>query len=315
MMDSEKFFEIIRSLRDNTRKQLELYCDNFSIEQLIFVFETLRYNKSLEDFALCNLDLNYKIDYNFCNSDDNIILNLIDTILLLKKDDSYKSKVLSSLFYKSLEENNKNIKSLCLNLNNINFEGFILLSNVFVNNYNIIDLDLMDNKIGDHELAILYDGFENLHLENLNLCRNNISSKGAQIISQFLEKNQYLKVLDLSMNLISDDGIEYISNSLLKNNILQKIRLHDNKIGNNGISSFSKMLSENTGLLFVDLHRNLIDNNGARLFFLSLIHNNSLVELNLLGNNITDEINDEFEKFRTKNKTLKYLLYKKKIYI
>ncbi|CAF2408592.1 unnamed protein product [Rotaria sp. Silwood2] len=143
---------------------------------------------------------------------------------------------------------------------------------------------------------------------------NNITSRGAAILSSSLINNSKLKSLDLSFNSISDTGVYSLSQALLpnKNSSLKILYLSKNNISNDGVIYLSEMLKTNYTLKELWLSHNGIDDEGVKkLAHVLAYYNKTLKTLSLSMNMlITNASIDYLIEMFEHNRTLKHIWIK-----
>ena len=120
-----------------------------------------------------------------------------------------------------------------------------------------------------------------------DLQENNITSLGANILSEAMQNNTSLIRLDLTMNDIGDAGARGLGKGL-KNTVLQTLFLADNNIADRGAQELGEGLKNNFSLQVLGLSSNVIDDVGAQGLSEGLKSNTVLQELYLDYNQIGD---------------------------
>lgn len=149
------------------------------------------------------------------------------------------------------------------------------------------DLNLIDN---DLEIVV-QQAILSKQTKDLSLANNQITSRGAQILSNNLFNNLYLQDLWLTNNQLNDQGIYYLSKSLSINSTLTKLGLSSNNITNLGISYLCQMFKRNSKLKMINLAKNQFDDEGIQLLSNTIAYHNSTLQILTLNRNhlITDK--------------------------
>lgn len=156
-------------------------------------------------------------------------------------------------------------------------------------------LYLTGNRISYQSLSILTHAlYHNLLLKELDLSDNQISDRGAQILSDFLLSQRCtLQKLHLGSNGITDRGVEYLSKMLKVNHSLTHLMLCRNQISNSGVHLLSSALTvENRSLQVLSLSFNpLINDQSVESVIPMLKQNSTLQGLDLKCCNISEANN------------------------
>ncbi|KIC73819.1 hypothetical protein DB44_AU00010, partial [Candidatus Protochlamydia amoebophila] len=184
----------------------------------------------------------------------------------------------------------------------------ILLFQLYMNDPGFDSVDLSRQKISDRGAEVLAQSLaSNTTLEVLFLGSNQISDKGAKAIAQSLASNTILKSLYLAGNQISDKGAKAIAQSLASNTTLKSLYLGGNQISNKGAKAIAQSLASNTTLESLYLGSNQISDEGAEILANFLASNTILKSLYLAGNQISDKGAEIFAKVLASNATLESL--------
>jgi hypothetical protein len=135
------------------------------------------------------------------------------------------------------------------------------------------------------------------YITTIHLSGINIDSYGLRSLSSILNSNRNLKILKLDWNYLSEyiEDFDMLCESIVNSSINQ-VYLNNNKLNSTNVFAICKLLTSR-GLVILDLRWNEIGNEGAREILKNLNNNRNnfnsnfnLKELNLLGNNISQEI-------------------------
>jgi len=98
----------------------------------------------------------------------------------------------------------------------------------------------------------------------LNLSKNGLDWRTAEILSQFLGSHPALVDIDLSINKIGSKGAVYIAKLIKANNVIQRLNIRSNAIGSLGLDLICRSLRTNRGLTELNLRNNNLDNDSIR---------------------------------------------------
>ena len=205
------------------------------------------------------------------------------------------------------------LKELDLQATQLSDDTGEYLSDIILNNANLVCLILNDNHLGKGmfqivkalqqlgSLETLALGNTNMPngicddlalaircnpcLSNLNLNNNNLRSSSVTILLQALSKISTLKVLNLQSNQLSEHAGEYISAVILKNDGLCELNLDCNNIGK-GVFHIAKALQKCTSLTLLGLGNNNFPAEVCHELSLAIQSNQNLVSLRLFCNNL-----------------------------
>ena len=187
----------------------------------------------------------------------------------------------------TLDMSHNEISKLYLPTNTITGEGAKVVAEAIQVNTTLETLDLSFNRLSDDEASFISDILKSL--QQLNMSRNDISSKGAKVIAEAIRLNTTLEKLNLSFNKLSDDGASFISDGLKTNKSLQELKMSKNNITGEGAKMIAEALQLNTTLKQLDLSINKIFDDGATAISNVLTSNITLQELNISHNSITNK--------------------------
>lgn len=244
----EKFANVL--INNNTLEELNFYKCSLHENNILFLIESLKANKSIKNLYL-----------GFNNISLNILAESLGELIALNRITS-------------------------LNLHNTQFNNIL---NSFASNLNdsclLSELYLGRNKINSNNLKNLIDYLKKTkHLKILNLEYNNIDEVAVNNICESLNYNNSLESLDLSNNYINHIGAKSISTLLLNNKSLIEINLSYNRIENEGAKFLSNSLKKNKTLVNLYLNSNTIDNLGLEYIYESITTNIDSPLLNLTLN-------------------------------
>ena len=126
---------------------------------------------------------------------------------------------------------------------------------------------LASHHLGDKGVERIVDGLEDscrlyhrIHLDN-----NQITTKGAQLISFSLKHCPTLLELSLADNPLCNEGARHLATSLMYNNTLEMLNLSNCRIGAIGVDALSHALEHNNASLqWLDLSSNPMGDAGSQ---------------------------------------------------
>jgi hypothetical protein len=131
----------------------------------------------------------------------------------------------------------------------------------------------LSSHLSDRGLARITHGLELSKCYKLYLCGNNISARGAMLISTVIQSSHNIVELSLANNCIGDVGAEHISVALMNNKVLRMLNLENNGIGCKGANSLAKALSFPSSLRWLVLSENMITDEGVKAFLNNCVRN------------------------------------------
>jgi len=146
-------------------------------------------------------------------------------------------------------------------------------------------LNLESNCISELGMKIISNliSKENCTLKKINLSKNYIGDKLAEILSKGISKNNSIEKMILEGNKICDKGIIAIANGLFENKSIKKISFKNNYITNKGIIQFCIILKDTPFDKFtkLDFSVNIISHEGLLEYskFLKTHYTNELFEI------------------------------------
>lgn len=98
----------------------------------------------------------------------------------------------------------------------------------------------------------------------LNLSKNGLDWRTAELLSQYICDHPALTDLDLSINFIGSKGAVYLAKVIKTNKVLQRLNLRSNNIGSLGLDLLCRALRVNGTLTELNLRNNNLDNDSVR---------------------------------------------------
>ncbi|KAF8407960.1 hypothetical protein HHK36_007100 [Tetracentron sinense] len=161
---------------------------------------------------------------------------------------------------------NKTIRSIYLNGNYGGALGAAALAKGIEGNKSLRELHLHGNSIGNEGIRALMSGLS-AHkgkITLLDIGNNEIGSKGAFHVAEFIKKSKSLLWLNLYMNDIGDEGAEKIADALKENRSITTVDLGGNNIHAKGVSNIARVLKDNSVITTLELGYNPIGPDGAK---------------------------------------------------
>ena len=272
-------FHIAKALQQlNTVQILNLSNTNMPKETCHDLALAIKCNQCLHTFKLCNNNLHSSVS---------IILKALSKLSSLKELDLKATQISEDTgeYLSDIILNNADL--VCLNLNNNNIgKGMFQIAKALQQLGSLETLALgntnMPREIFD-DLALAIEC--NPCLNNLQLNDNNLQSSAINILLQALSKISTLKVLSLQSNQLSEYAGEYISAVILKNDGLCELNLNYNNIGK-GVFHIAKVLQKCTSLTNLGLGNNNFPAEVCHELSLAIQSNQNLVSLGLFCNNL-----------------------------
>lgn len=160
---------------------------------------------------------------------------------------------------------NQTLESLNLSNNNIRSQGAIKIINSCKTN-SLSELILSSNHLTD-EIAPYFADFiqSNSKLTILDLSGNNLTHRFTSSIStSFANRTCYLQELNLSRNPLGSRGISALAHGIGSNTSLRRLDISACKIQHSGFAEFCTELVNNTSLESLIIHHNQIRDDGAK---------------------------------------------------
>ena len=148
------------------------------------------------------------------------------------------------------------------------------------------ELNFSDCLLSEESSKIILRGLiDNKAVKRLNLKGNNIRAGAAEILGQFLKRNECVRSLLIEWNSLGlwDNGMRAICEGLAHNQALLFLDLRNNQITHEGASQIAVALKRNQCLRGLDLRWNNIGLLGGRELLEALKFNKRLVGLELTG--------------------------------
>ena len=190
----------------------------------------------------------------------------------------------TNMLYGYLEDN-KEIKSVCLQGNRIGPRCAPFLAKVISKNSSITKMDLSNNCLGTSVVALAHALKDTKTLNWLSLRGNQIRGAARQF-ADGLQHNTSLKALDLSYNDIDDEGGYCIARALQDNKTLKELNMSWNCMGAFTGEALGQTLKWNKTILSMSLAWNNLCTEGSIGLAEGLAQNKSIQFLDLSSNRI-----------------------------
>ncbi|CAF3786817.1 unnamed protein product [Rotaria sp. Silwood1] len=191
--------------------------------------------------------------------------------------------------------NNKHLLTLNLYNTKLSCDAGQYLAEMLSINHHLRSLHLGVNSLGNLGVKYLLCG--DIQLHHLNLCCNKIDQDGCLYLANLLDKNQTLTQLDVGGNPIRDQGIKILYNSLMSNKTLIDLHMWHCQISN--VETICDLLKSHSTLTQLDLEGNQITDEHANALLLVAKTNKTLEKLNISQNKISDEFRKTLQQLAT----------------
>ena len=150
--------------------------------------------------------------------------------------------------------------------------------------------DLNAQGLTDEDVPIIiYQLINRKNPSVLQMCTNQITDRGAQLLGKAIRSSTSIKQLNLRENQILDTGARWLAQALRMNSTLTSLNLVNNQINDEGGTCLARSLYVNTTLTKLFLANNAINQISIQRFAQALIHNKTLLVLDLSSNGIKDD--------------------------
>ncbi|KAI9476786.1 hypothetical protein IWW42_001239 [Coemansia sp. RSA 1085] len=194
-----------------------------------------------------------------------------------------------------IPESNSSLKSLNLDMNQLEGSGCELIGQALVHNQTLQVLGLSQNNLFDNGCHSLFTYLsENTALQSLSISGNFITHVGARAIRTYLQNRDKrvnpdgiqcgLRSLDISTNSLGDEGIEAICNGLEGNRHLLDLIANNIEVTDGGMLSIRKVLEAGAtnmpSLLTLSLrHNHRLTRNGYEELAKGSRHNQHILRI------------------------------------
>jgi len=298
---------LLEALKINTTlKKLNLeHCDIVP-EEMFFIAEMLKINKSLIEFNIGCQFGSQSIEY---ISDALKINNTLKNLQMAFMNIGSDAKLLGE----ALKANNT-LTHLSISYCRLHREGIYFIAQALKINTTLQKIGLSFNKIGRKGADNIADVLNiNTTLTCIDLSHNDIVKYDFFKITKALKTNTTLKQINFSGNDLREDGLKLISKALMINNTLKYIGLiHGLFVGldNESAVLFAKMLQINTTLTTIDFRFNGLKNDAIICVTKGCSLNTTLKRINFDWNKNDDDYVNNTQELVTllqNNKNLKVL--------
>uniref|UniRef100_A0AAY4D2D2 Nucleotide-binding oligomerization domain containing 1 n=1 Tax=Denticeps clupeoides TaxID=299321 RepID=A0AAY4D2D2_9TELE len=151
------------------------------------------------------------------------------------------------------------LRTVKLGYNKITSIGAKYLASAIQRSKSIFDVGMWGNAIGDEGAHAFAKALKNhMSLTNLSLSANKITSLGGRSLAEALGENQSLHIFWLIQNEISDDAAPDLSQAMKTNKALTHMMLIDNRLTAGGARMLAKGMSQNSTLKEINIKGNQI---------------------------------------------------------
>ena len=151
-----------------------------------------------------------------------------------------------------------------------------------------MEVNLQGNKLGDYALIELCDALtDNDSITKLNLSKNLLTNKAAELIGKMLQENNSLEELYLSWNQIKGQGGIALFEGMKVRSQIKVLDLSWNSLGlyNSPFAQyFADYISKDKALVHLDLSNNYFTKSAAITISKALEQNHTLYGLHFQGN-------------------------------
>ena len=213
-----------------------------------------------------------------------LLLHLIrkNRVLHLKMCESHiSSSGLASLFDAAMHST---MRTLDFSSFHFDEESLNALATLMKRSNTITEYNLVDNEIGDDDVALICDGLaENVVVEKLDFCANEFGVEGARSLARLLKatKNKTLASLNLGLNPLENEGVVALVDGLKSNKSLRTLDLTFCGISDDGAIALASLLEHGSHLVELDLNDNEIGEAGLMALANAVKHNRNLQDLDL----------------------------------
>lgn len=156
------------------------------------------------------------------------------------------------------------------------------------------------NQVGDSQK----DGRSN-GLRELDLTDCGFGDEGAGSLTQLIRSKIDIDTLNLSSNAaVTTAGWVAIGDALGENRSLETLTLDHNAVGDEGIRRIAKGLYNNRSITALDLNFVGMNEKGGECLMNLLKRNVTVIEINLKGNDISQQLSDDIQKYISLNKSM-----------
>ena len=203
---------------------------------------------------------------------------------------------------------NKNLKTLILNKNNITSSSGFYIADTLSKNTILEEIYLGYNKINENGLNSLINILlnKNKSITTLDLSYNNLQQENIISIGDFLSSNPNLKYLDLSGNSIEEQSANLFGISLKKNTNLNVIKLNQCNLNEESSPQILNFMSK-TKIYKIELNDNKFGKMGPLIILNQLRANLSLKEISLQTCEITPNLLNSIYQILKDWKNLEYM--------
>ena len=199
-----------------------------------------------------------------------------------------------------------NLKKLNLRSNNISGTNLHDFKDVFLSNTCLEEVYLGNNDLRLSEIVILQSLKGLSSLRALDLDNSNISEKAMDHLAAVIKHNSLLEKLYLSDNNLQSSAA-LVFKSLKQNSNLKILDFGDSKISGNAMKDLADVIKNNTYLEVLNLSNNNLQSS-VGVIFQAVKEISTIKKLNLLGNNMPKDVDQDLADVVTNNANLEAII-------
>ena len=200
--------------------------------------------------------------------------------------------------------------TFCENVINNEIKWWEIISKILKNNYSIKYIDFHSQNITDEILSVLVKSFFDKNIKIMELGGNNITSKGCEMISEYLKNIHGMEKLYFRNNsklLFKSDGVKFITDGLIYNDNIQFLEFSNMEITGCGIY-LGTIIKNKNNFKYLFLRNCKLNCKDFKYIFEEIEKSESINEVDVSENNMGgDKALQYIAEAIKNNKSLKYL--------
>ena len=200
--------------------------------------------------------------------------------------------------------------TFCENVINNEIKWWEIISKILKNNYSIKYIDFHSQNITDEILSVLVKSFFDKNIKIMELGGNNITSKGCEMISEYLKNIHGMEKLYFRNNsklLFKSDGVKFITDGLIYNDNIQFLEFSNMEITGSGIY-LGTIIKNKNNFKYLFLRNCKLNCKDFKYIFEEIEKSESINEVDVSENNMGgDKALQYIAEAIKNNKSLKYL--------
>ena len=288
---SSSGFEELKLNPDNKNEQFKI-AGNINNDSILIVIKWLFNGKTPKDD----------------NDNSDIINNQIKHIMIKNaniNDANSFNQLINILNYFPIQ-----LFTFCENVINNEIKWWEIISKILKNNYSIKYIDFHSQNITDEILSVLVKSFFDKNLKIMELGGNNITSKGCEMISEYLKNIHGMEKLYFRNNsklLFKSDGVKFITDGLINNDNIQFLEFSNMEITGCGIY-LGTIIKNKNNFKYLFLRNCKLNCKDFKYIFEEIEKSESINEVDVSENNMGGDKALQYIAGAIKNnKSLKYL--------